>query len=307
MHVLFITEKYHSGPNFGLTNNMYNLIGSYECANYGTYTHKFIDPENIWSSSGVDEVLLNNEYNAAVISVYHHLPSPGVAQRVGNKTVMCWWDAIVSLPGIHQWANYIHQLMFDHGKGQEYPNCFSVEVPQDSRIFCRDGTQEDIDVSFVGSIDAPRSDRGRVMAMVHEVGQKYGWKVWAGGGRGPGLSNLSIEEYAGIHKRSKICLNLSYGHGRPQRKGRSFEIAACGKFMLANCPEMYSGKEGTFFDDGIDYVSFDDSNLIDKIKYYLEHDEERQKIADSIYSKYVNNYAPNHFWSRVLNICGAWA
>jgi hypothetical protein len=82
VHVLFITEKYHSGPAYGLTNNIHNLIGSYECSGYGTYKHCFIDPEDIWSSQGVDEALLSNEYDAAVISVYHHLPSPGVAGQV---------------------------------------------------------------------------------------------------------------------------------------------------------------------------------------------------------------------------------
>jgi len=301
--VLFITEKYHSGPQFGLTNNIYNLIGSYECSEYGTHEHCFIDPEPgcIWSSGQVDQALNSKEYDAAIISVYHHLPGQQTARRLGHKIAMCWWDAIVSMGGVKSWSNTIHQLCFDHGKGNEYPNSWCVEVPQDTRIFCPDpSVEKDIDVSFVGSIGAPWSDRAKMIEKIKSAGIN----VWAGGGRGPGYDNLPIEDYAKIHKRSKICLNLSYGHGRPQRKGRSFEIAACGGFMMTNCPQMLYGKEGEWFGEGTEYVSFNDDNVIDKIKYYLDHKEERDLISYRIYETYRNNYSPKYTWKKFLNICG---
>lgn len=301
VNVLFITEKYHSGREYGLTNNIYNLIGSYECSGYGTYTHCFIDPEDIWSSAGVDQALLNHTYDAAIISVYHHLPSHGVAQQVGHKTCMCWWDSIVSMGGVHGWAGMVHQLCFDWGKGQEHPNCFCVEVPQDTRHFFRDPlVEKDIDVSFVGSIGAPWSDRANTINKLKEAG----FNVWAGGGRGPGYDNLEIEQYTNIFRRSKICLNLSYGHGQPQRKGRSFEIAAVGGFMLTNCPQMFAGREGNWFEENVDYASFDEGNMVDKVRYYLNNESERQRMENNIYEKYVANYAPHHFWKKVLGICG---
>src|SRR5581483_12435171 len=96
--VLFITEKYHdhNNPSNGLTNNIHNLIGSYECSGYGTYQHCFISPEDIWSTEGIDAALVNNEYDAAFISVYYHLPSRNIGQKYGHKIVMCWWDSIKS-------------------------------------------------------------------------------------------------------------------------------------------------------------------------------------------------------------------
>jgi hypothetical protein len=303
MKIIFITEKYHSGPQYGLTNNIYNLIGSWECASYGEYEHYFIDSEPgcIWSSKEVDDILLGSTYDAAIISVYHHLPSPFAAQKIGHKSCLLWWDAVVSEGGVRNWSQWIHQLAFDWGKGEEWPNCFCVEVPQDTRLFYRDhNVVEDIDVSFVGSVDAPRSDRGRLIQRIRDSG----FNVWAGGGRGPGLDNLPIEEYANMFRRSKICLNLSFGHGRPQRKGRSFEIAACGQFMMSNCCEMFGGKDGKWFENEVDYASFDDINVIDRIAYFLNNEQERNQIADRIYEKYVNNYAPKHFWKKVLNICG---
>jgi hypothetical protein len=296
-HVLFITEKYHTDSTIGLTNNMWNLIGSYECSGLGTYTHKFIDPENIWSGEGVDHELLTNQYDAAIISVYHHLPSFHVAAQFGHKTCFLWWDSCLSMDGVRHHANVAHQLCFDWGKGEEYPNCFCVEVPQDTRIFYPDDNLEkDIDVSFVGSLTDYWSDRIRLIKKIEEAGIK----IWYGGGRGHGLGNLPIEEYAAIHRRSKICLNLSYGHGRPQRKGRSFELAASKSFMMSNCPEMMDG----WFGRDTEYVPFDDENIVDKINYYLDHEEERKHISHCLYETYRNNYSPVHFWTKILKICG---
>jgi hypothetical protein len=301
--VLFITEKYHSGPQFGLTNNIYNLIGSWECADYGEYEHLFIDPEPgcIWSSAQVDEALNAKQYDAAIISVYHHLPGYDTAKKLGHKICLFWWDAIVSLGGVKSWSNLTRQIIFDHGKGQEYSNVWSCEVPQDERIFFPDsGIEKDIDVSFVGSIGAPWSDRAKVIEKIKSAGIN----VWSGGGRGPGYSNLDIKEYAKIHKRSKINLNLSYGHGRPQRKGRTFEIAACKGFMMANNGEMMRGKEGEFFGENSEFISFNDNDLIDKIKHYLSHPDIRDDFSYRMHETYKNNWSPKFFWKKVLGICG---
>lgn len=285
-HVLFIMEKFHTDSTIGKTNNYWNLLGSYECSGLGTYEVHYIDPTEIWSQSGVDHVLNTRRFDAAFISVFHHTPSHEVHKKFGHKMALLWWDSILSMPGVRSLAPTTRQFCFDWGKGEEEPNVFCVNVPQDERVFYRDkNIIENIDVSFVGSITDYWSDRRRIVEKIKDAGIN----IYAGGGRGHGLGNLSIEEYSGIFRRSKICLNLSYGHGRPQRKGRSFEIAACGKFMLTNCPEMFSGKEGTWFDENVDYVSFTEDDLIDKIKHYLSNNEERERISDNIYKKYVEN------------------
>lgn len=296
-------EKFHTDQQIGPTNNKYNLLGSWECAGYGECEVYYIDPSEIWSSAGVDHVLNTCQYDAAIISVYHHLPSHEVARRLGHKIAMLWWDAVVSLDGVKGWSRNVHQIIFDHGRGQEYPNVFSLPVPQDERIFFPDKTvDKDIDVSFVGSIADPWSDRAKVIQKIKDAGIN----IWSGGGRGHGAnySNLPIEEYAKIHKRSKINLNLSYGHGRPQRKGRVFEIAACGGFLMSNQPQMMRGKEGEFFGEETEFVSFTDDDIVEKIKYYLVHKEERDLISYRMYQSWVNNFSAKYFWRQVLNICG---
>jgi hypothetical protein len=303
MHVLFIMEKFHTNEATGPTNNIYNLLGSWECAGYGTYDVCYLDPTEVWSTAGVDNAILAKDYSAIIISRYHHLPSEHVAKQVGHKTFLFRWDSILEMSSVHYWSQYIHQACFDWGKGQEHPNCYCLEVPQDSRVFYPDpNVQKDIDISFTGSLNHSWNDRNVVIEKLRNAG----FNVVAGGGRGPGHDNLPIEEYANMFRRSKICLNLSYGHGgKPQRKGRSFEIAASRAFMLTNCPQMFSGVGGTWFDENVHYASFDDNNLIDKVRYYLDHPEEREVIANNIYNHYMSWYAPNHFWSEILNICGA--
>ena len=66
MIILMIMEKYHSPGN--ITNNFWNLIGSWECAGHGTYEVAYIDPTEIWSQRGVDHVLTTKQYDAAFIS-----------------------------------------------------------------------------------------------------------------------------------------------------------------------------------------------------------------------------------------------
>ncbi|MFH0890881.1 MAG: glycosyltransferase [Candidatus Liptonbacteria bacterium] len=73
-----------------------------------------------------------------------------------------------------------------------------------------------------------------------------------------------------------------FGRGMPQVKGRHFEIPACGGFLLtarADDLENYfrPGEEMVFYEDDGDYI--------EKIKYYLEHDEEREKIARAGYDR----------------------
>ena len=85
-----------------------------------------------------------------------------------------------------------------------------------------------------------------------------------------------------IYNRSKINLNLSLKSIRTGIPLRVFDILSCGGFCMTNKqPEL-----GLYFKDGIDLVTFDSyEDLQKKTEYYLSHEDERRNIALNGYEK----------------------
>ena len=85
-----------------------------------------------------------------------------------------------------------------------------------------------------------------------------------------------------IIKCSKINLNMT---NRPIKTGlplRIFDLMACGGFVLSNyqseIPEIFVPDEDIVLYDSI-------PDMLAKIDYYLEHDDERKQIAKNGYEK----------------------
>lgn len=91
-----------------------------------------------------------------------------------------------------------------------------------------------------------------------------------------------------IFRDSKINLNITsktIETGIPQR---IFDILACGGFCLTN----YQPEVATYFVDGEELVMYESvEDLIEKVDYYLSHEEERIRIAKKGYRKVVEVFA----------------
>jgi len=77
---------------------------------------------------------------------------------------------------------------------------------------------------------------------------------------------------------SKIALNLVRRANRDGHTMRTFEVTACGAFMLAErTPEHLD-----LYKDGLEAGYFDSPDeLVDKVRYYLAHEQERKNIAEA--------------------------
>ena len=151
--------------------------------------------------------------------------------------------------------------------------------------------EEKYDVSFVGKKPLPGREQyineiRKRSIPVHVLGD--GWGRY-----------LPFEEMIDICRTTKINLHFSrvVGSTRLGLKGRISIVCLAGGFLLA---EYVPGIE-KYFEIDREIVCFKNvEEMIDKINYYLNHDEERQAIAQAGWKRAINEYTPFHMLSRVF-------
>jgi hypothetical protein len=154
--------------------------------------------------------------------------------------------------------------------------------------------EKNLGVSFVGSIG--QANRRQYIEYLEENGvavEQYG----------PGTRGgiLHYDEMINTYQRSKINLHfttLSYFGGNiiypskinqriRQFKGRLVEVPLTGGFLLT---EYMPDIEG-FFKVGEECdVFYSEKDMLEKVKYYLEHDEERESIAKRGHERALRDY-----------------
>lgn len=153
--------------------------------------------------------------------------------------------------------------------------------------------QEIYPVSFVGSISV--ADRRQYLDRikknnipVHLFGQ--------GSGR-----YVPFQEMLEIFRTSKINLSFSKGgayYWVRQLKGRMFQVCMAGGFLLT---EYAPGIED-YYEIGKEIVCFENAEeMIDKISYYLGHEEERRAIARAGWERASREHTSNHMVARVYH------
>ena len=145
------------------------------------------------------------------------------------------------------------------------------------------------EVSFVGTFT---EERARTLQALSE----YRLGIWGGHWRRRKVSpflrrsiarsgknrNVGGLTLAKVIASSRISLNFFRKENRDTHNHRTFELPACGGFMLSQRSEEL----GELFAEGKEFVGFDSAEeMADKIQYYLKHDESREKIARAGYQR----------------------
>ena len=175
---------------------------------------------------------------------------------------------------------------------------------------------KEIDIAFMG---APYRNRLHILeqAAAHAVRNgwrmaiygpfyedRYFWKEYLFQRKYPYITKYLTngmvlpEEAAELYARSKICLNIHLSAHKGVNP-RTFEIMATGSFQLVDEREDYVGLVPE--QDMAIFRSTEE--LIEKISYYLAHEDERERIAAHGHAAVLGRYSMEASLHRILNDC----
>ena len=224
-----------------------------------------------------------------------------IKKKKNTNIIFLWWDScsdnfydrnILRLKNIDATHILMDNPLADLGKKPDLDinilGLYSIFV-ENSIFFPR---KKDIDVSFLGQIDDYRFNRREYIEFLMESNISAYISVFERD------NQVNYDKYCEILGRSKISINFSYSVDKHQFKGRPIEIFHSGAMLL----ETYNKHTASLFRDGIDYVSFRDKfEMVEKIKYYLFHPDEAEKIAKSGKDRMLSLYNSKIFWDKVFD------
>lgn len=155
----------------------------------------------------------------------------------------------------------------------------------------------DYDVSFVGQKHGIRT---QMVDALNQAGVKvhlFG-NYWDGHPDNHGF--ISFNDMIDVFNSSKINLNFSnpFRVGTmPQIKGRHFEVPQCGGFQLTTPADDI---ESYFMPDREIVIVDNMLEMVNKIRYYLEHNEEREQIAEAGYQRMLGEHQWKHRFVDIL-------
>ena len=110
------------------------------------------------------------------------------------------------------------------------------------------------------------------------INARYGYAGW--------VSAVSLKQRVTLYKRARIGFNIHWNeHGLGNQ--RLYHLPANGVMQISDCADSL---HHVFEPDRevVGYVGADD--LIDKLRYFLEHDAEREVIARQAYRRTMRDY-----------------
>jgi spore maturation protein CgeB len=214
----------------------------------------------------------------------------------------------------------IDQAALEQYKNLGHPHVYHLPLGTDTRVFHSKPVSEEFtsDICLVG---VPYSNRIELIEIllkrtdyrIQIVGRgwgkhNHGWIT--NSERDLDLVNAWVkpETVVNYYNGSKIVLNIHRPFDEKYNKNRmgimaksinnrTFDAASCEAFQLID------SKEDLFnhFEEGKEIVSFQDKNdLLEKVHYYIAHDEERKQIAQQAKKRVLASHTFQHRIDHLL-------
>lgn len=307
---LLLRHKHAGDARFGEPREEHFLSAPLRSAKIAETVEYYYDldyPGGIFGESKLVDLVTRVRPDLIIMSSYDHRnndhPSfqvlTAIRSKCGIPLVGVWCD-LLGKGAMARWSfvsNGIDlNILIDSGAlAKHFPDrndIIRLWAPVPFGVFHPGDGKRDIPVSFLGSIGSYRNVRAEYLDYLK--GQHL--DIYHTGGMRE--QPISLERYADILRRSKISLNFSQSvPGTHQLKGRVFEVLFSGTLLM----ESENAETPQYFTPMVDYVVFDSKqDLVDKVRYYLEHEDERQRIAYNGYIRATTEYNHNVFWNKVM-------
>jgi 2-polyprenyl-3-methyl-5-hydroxy-6-metoxy-1,4-benzoquinol methylase/GT2 family glycosyltransferase len=165
-------------------------------------------------------------------------------------------------------------------------NVFWLPLGADPEIHSKKKVKKIHNVGFVGSLNSDsHQKRINLLNKISSVAKVSYSRCW-------------WDEMAEFFSASKIVFNNAI---RNDLNMRLFETMSTGSFLLTDLAKN-SGQE-EMFKDGEDLGVYNEDNIIDKIKYFLANENEREKIAGRGQQIIQNAHIYSFRVEELLNVC----
>jgi glycosyltransferase involved in cell wall biosynthesis len=124
---------------------------------------------------------------------------------------------------------------------------------------------------------------------------KFGFPGW--------MTPIAQSGYVQLYQRAKIGFNIHNRGKFTVGSYRLYELPANGVMQISDGDEHL----GSFFDVGNEIIGYGNvDDLIDKIRFYLDNDEERRRIAINGYRRVMRDYRIRHLLHQAAaTVCEA--
>ena len=249
--------------------------------------------------------------------------------KIGNTITLNWFcddhyrfeDLSRGWAPCFNWVVTTSQTALPKYKRMGYHNIIKSQWACNHFLYRKIDLPLKYDVTFVGQ---PLADRRSLIESLRVSGINA--TAW---GAGWEAGRLSQDEMIRVFNQSRINLNLSssisadkyYSRHRLLRlrrwiakhmdrarteyltaiKGRNFEIPGCGGFMLSGDSENLRD----YYDFGKEIAIYNNpDDLVRQVRYYLEHEDERAKIAQAGYERTMREHTYAHRFSEIFTKIG---